>query len=479
MAQPYRTSNPLDFTKLEGVIVSEQNPVPSVIRAGANAAVFIAQFEKGLQDTPQRVGSISEMQSYYGANQAYGGNKALRLKGWSNLYVTRAVANDAVAATTTQTVATKNLATFTAKYKGKYGNNIKVVITDGTNATTKKITVTLGNEVEVFDNLSLAGMTDTELAELFRTSKLIVVTAAHVSDNISNAELDLATGSDGNISSTDYDRAIKKSNINVAGKVYFTDDQSAGTKSALANFIKSERNGICVLGASSLDDTVATVVADASTLQDTEGRVLYAYNPVKYNILGVIEEENPVFLVASLLNLSAPNVSPSAAQNSVYAQTAVGVKNQLTRTEYITLREAGIMALEDDQDLGVRIRSSVTGSNNWSVIRRRMNDFLVDSLARYLKNYQNQPNSLINRASIKSAIISFDEQLVADGILPTARDAGVPVLLVQTEGTTTPDEQAQGIQKIVYKRRIFAELKFIVLETTVGESVTVENVEGA
>ena len=83
---------------------------------------------------------------------------------------------------------------------------------------------------------------------------------------------------------------------------------------------------------------------------------------------------------------------------------------------------------------------------------------------------------MLNRASIKSAILAFDAGLVADGILPTERDAGVPVLLIQTEGTTSPDQQAQGVQKIIYKRRIFAEMKFIILETTVGESVTVEEI---
>ena len=108
-----------------------------------------------------------------------------------------------------------------------------------------------------------------------------------------------------------------------------------------------------------------------------------------------------------------------------------------------------------------------------------MNDFLVTSLSRFLKNYQNHPNSMLNRASIKSAIQAFDDGLVKDKVLPTESDAGVAVLLIQTEGTTTPTEQAEGIQKIVYKRRIFSEMRFIVLETTVGESVTAENVGGA
>ena len=218
-----------------------------------------------------------------------------------------------------------------------------------------------------------------------------------------------------------------------------------------------------------MDSTIADAVAEADTLLDQEGRVLYAYNPIKYNVLGVIEEESPAFLLASILSVTPPSISPAAAENQVYTQTAVGVKFALTDAKVLQLKQSGIIAFEDDEDLGVRVRTPVTGNEQFSIIRRRMSDFLIGTLARYLKNYQNQPNSFINRASIKAAVIAFDEGLIADGILPSQADAGVPVLQIQTEGTTSPTEQAQGIQKIVYKRRIFAEMRFIVLETTIAK----------
>ena len=339
------------------------------------------------------------------------------------------------------------------------------------------MTITEGDLREVYDNLVINGKTDAELAEIFRTSSLVVVTGSHASDAPENATLNLATGSDGSAASTDYQSAIENSNVSASGKIYVADDSSAAVKAVVANYVKTNRNGICCLGPASPDATVADAVAEADTLLDQEGRVLYAFNYIKYNILGVIEEENPSFLLASILSVTPPNISPAAADNRIYSQTAVGVKNNLSDGQIITLKDAGIIAFEDDEDLGVRVRTPVTGNENFSIIRRRMSDFLIGSLSRYLKNYQNQPNSLLNRASIKAAIIAFDENLVADGILPSAADAAVPVLLIQTEGTTSPVEQAQGVQKIVYKRRIFAEMRFIVLETTIGEGVTVEEVQ--
>ena len=478
MPAVFQTDNPLLYTQLDGVIVSEQSPVPSVIAAGANNAIFIAQFERGPKDSPQFVTSISELQKIFGANAAYGGNKALRLKGWSNLYVTRAVAGDAVKATVTQSSGGKDLLKITAKDFGKYGNEIKVSIADGSSgAGSKKITVSLGNRVETYDNLSLAGKTNDELAVIFAGSELVVVTDAHDTDSIENAELTLATGSDGAIAAADYTRAIAAANVNVSGKLFFTDDQSLAVKTALANFIKTERNGQCVLGPISNVASVADAVNEASALLDREGRVLYAYNPIKYLINGNVEEESPVYLAASIMNLLPPHVSPAAARSTKYTQTAVGVRNSLTRAELIQCKTAGIMAFEDDEDLGVKIVSAVTGNPQFSVIRRRMSDFYINSLTRFLKNFQNEPNSALNRSSIRAAIRNFDEGLVFNGILPSDNEVdGGLAFSIRTEGISTPEEEAMGILKIELMRRIFAEARFLVLEATISESVVVEEV---
>ena len=473
-----RTQNPLEFTAHDGIVQTEQSPIPSVTRAGANSVVFLGQFEKGPENDPTYVTNPSEVPGIFGDNQAYSGLKALQLKDWSRLHVVRVVASDSVKASVTQTVSTKDLATFTALYKGKYGNDIKVVIADGTQANTKKVTITLGSIKEVYDNVVTNGKTNAELAEIFRGSQLVVVTDSHSTDNLENANLSLASGDDGSISSTDYQTAINNANINRSGKIYIADDHSAAVSAVLANYVKTNKDGICVLAPSSLTTTVADAITQAENLLDANGRVMFVYNPVRYNIQGVITEESPDYLLASILSLSSPHVSPAAAENRIFTTASVGVKYNLTLAQRIQLLEAGIMNFEDDQTLGVRVTTGVTGSPEWSVVRRRMNDFLLNSLSGYLKYYQNNPNSFANRAYIKAAIIAFDESLVADGILPTQDDSGVPVLLVQTQNTTTAQEQQRGIQKVIYKRRIFTEMRFIVLQTSVGESVTVENLEG-
>ena len=482
MPSVYHTSNPTEFTQLDGVIVSELSPTPGVVSAGANTAVLLGTFERGPKNDPQRISSISELLEKFGNNPLYNGQKALRLKRWSNLFVTRVVASDAVKATITQSSGANDLATFTAKYEGVYGNKIVVIVSDGTQDATKKVQFQDGDYIETYDNLSFIGKTDAELKEIFKSSTLVDVTGAHAVEEIVNTagnHLVLAGGSDGNVSSDDYKNALDNSNITASGKLYFADSQSAAVNSVLSNYIKTERSGMCVIGLEDLEGSVDDAIADSDANLDREGRVLYVYNPVKFNIDGVIEEENPVFLAASVINQLPPQVSPAAARSTEFTQTATGVKFNLLRGNLIKLKDAGIMSFEDDRDLGVKIVSAVTGNPEFSVVRRRMSDFIIDSLTSFLKNFQNEPNTLVLRSSIRAAMQNFDDQLVFQKLLPSDEEigGGEKAVLIKVEGTTTPQERAQGILKIVYKRKLYAEARYIVLETTISETVSISEGE--
>ena len=478
MPEVFRTNNPLEYTQLDGVIVSEKNPPPTVVSRGVNNSILIAQFEKGPENEPQFISSISELQSVFGNNAAYGGNKALRLKKFSNLYVTRAVAAAATAAEWTQVVSSANALTFKAKYKGKYGNNISITISDGTNAGTKKVTATLGDIQESFDNVETAGKTNDELNEIFQSSQLFIASDAHATTEIDDVvSQDLSGGSDGVVAASDYAKAIEASNLRVSGKVFFTDDQSAGVKAALTNFIKTEKVGQCVIGPASLTTSVADAITEFTGLKDSEGRVVYVYNPLKFNVQGAIIEESPVYMAASILNLSPPHKSPAAASSTVFTDTAVDTKFNLSRANLILLENAGINAFENDQDLGIKLVTGVTGSEQFSILRRRMSDFIINSVSRFLKFYSNEDNSMLNRANIRSAITAFHTQLVTNGILPGDNEVEEgKAFSCRTEGLTSDQEKAEGILKIQLMVRLFSSARYLVLEATISETVVVKEV---
>ena len=286
MPEVFHTDNPLLYTQLDGVIVTEKNPPPTVVSAGSNNCVFIGQFERGPINETYYLSSISELQSLFGSNQAYSGNRALRLKRRSNLRVTRVTGSTSAKASNTFDV---DKLTVTAKWVGKYGNGIKITISQGTTTGTQKLVATEGDVTETYDNIEFAGKTNEELVEIFQESGLIEVTDAHATVDPTNAsDVALSGGTDVGPTATDYKTAIEASNVNVSGKVFFTDDQSAGVKANLANFVKLEQNGQCVVGPESLTTDVADAIADAKLVEDSNGRVLYCYNPVKLNVEGVI-----------------------------------------------------------------------------------------------------------------------------------------------------------------------------------------------
>ena len=476
MPEVFRTDNPLLYRQLDGVIVTEQNPVPTVVSAGANNCVFIGQFESGPTNQPYYLSSISELQSLFGSNQAYSGNRALRLKRWTNLYVTRVEATGSAQA---EKVFDSDKLTVKAKWKGKYGNGISITIAQGTSAGTQKLTASLGDITETFDNIEFAGKTDDELREIFNGSNLIEVSSAHATIDPTNAsDQDLAGGSDGAPSASDYKTAIEASNVNVSGKVFFADDQSAGVKANLANFVKTEQNGQCVIGPESLDTSVSDAITDYEANADRQGRVLYAYNPVKLNVQGVITEESPVYMLASILNNTAPHISPASADVTSYTETAVGVKYNLSRAQLIQLKNAGILGFEDDPDIGIKPVSADTPNPEMSVVRRRMSDFYINSISRYLKNYTNKPVTQIHKDSIIAAIRDFDAQLVGAGVVPSDEEVREGLAFYTTiDGVTSPQEEREGLLKIRLNRRLYAAARYLVLQTTISEkAVIVEEV---
>jgi len=486
MPDIFKTDNPLEYTSLDGVIVTERQPPLGVVAAGANNCIFIGQFEKGPVNKPQLITSVSDLEKIFGNNYDYSGNRVFRLKGWSNVYVSRVVSSSSAAAKVTLTDGTNNIITLTAKEKGAYGNRIKYSISNK-DATAGSFDITFSIEGDDTPAETYKGLTKaSNFAEVFKDSEIIDSSAdfgASKTVDFDDVDSDeesgsLSGGSDGSVTGSDYATAIKNSNLRLNGKIYFADSQDATVKAALSNLVKTERDGICVIGPDPSIDSVDDAIADAETYQDNEGRVLYAYNDVGYNIGGSVEYESPVALLASILNLSPPNQAPNSPQAATYANTAVGVKDVLTRGDLIKLKDGGIMAFENDPDLGVRIVSPVTGSPDVSVIRRRMSDFYISSIASFLKNFQGSPNSILTRASIRSAISSFDRGLVFDGILPSDAEIQQDIpdgkaFLVRTEGITTAEEKARGIVKVQVMRRLFSSARFLILIAEIGESVVV------
>lgn len=329
--------------------------------------------------------------------------------------------------------------------------------------------------IEIYDNVVITEITSTSP---FASSQLITAvvnsSAAEPANAVATA---LATGADGTVGDTDYQAAIAKAEVEGAGNVIFLDAYNSTRNGYLKAHVAAAQDKIAIL-AGAENDSVSAAVADVANSRDTDGRLIYAYPWVQTVIDGVLAFVSPASWVASVISQTSPHIDPAYVKNAGFLGGITGLKRSLTRSDYIQLKDAGIMAFENDQDIGFKIKSGVVtqiaDSSKVLVLRRRMTDFLTNSIARFLKQYQNSVASKANRTLIKSAIATFDKQLENDGILP--KDSEVQsgkAKLIDTESLNTDSSIAAGFLKLLYKRRIYSTNRFIVLQTEIGESVTV------
>jgi hypothetical protein len=227
-------------------------------------------------------------------------------------------------------------------------------------------------------------------------------------------------------------------------------------------------------------DSVATEVTDVASYRDTQGRIIYSYPYVYTNINNVETLVQPSSFYASLLSQIAPNIDPSYVGNAQYLAgiDSLDVAVPLQNSDYINLMNAGISAFTVDAEFGIRVMSGVVtqiaNSSLIMVFRRRMADYICQSLGVFLTNYQGGVNSLKNRNNANIAISTFNTKMEKAGLVPSDAEVSTgKASIIDTNSLNTDDTVAAGQFLIIYKRRIYSSMRFIVLQALIGESVVV------
>ena len=486
----YRSTNLAEFDDVDGIIVNETAPPPSIKGAAANTAILVGDFERGPINELKSVGSIGEFQEIFGKG-AYTGNAELKQRRFGRLKIIRAAATAIVKATKTfQDVTPEDAITFEALYSGLFGNSIKVTIEDGSDSG-KKYTIqdtgaTAVHPVETYDNISVIAKTQAQIDSIFGLSKLVkAVSEVATLEPEDAAATALATGADGTIADTDYESAVAVAEQEKAGNVVWADRSTSVVKGYLKAHVLTAPDKMVIIGPD--DDTVlySTAVTEAADYRNVEGRIMYAFNPLQISESGIKSWTSPASWLASIISNTSPHIDPAYAANVVFTQAVLDIKYHLSRAKYIALKEAGICAFEQDSDYGgsgVKPKSGITtqivDSGKVQILRRRMADFLTDSIAAFLKAYQNAPNTRASHREQKAAIIGWDDRLInPGGILPSDAEVfGGNARLVDVETLNTDSRIAAGFNTILYKRRIFSSQRYIVLQAEIGEAVVVTEV---
>lgn len=211
-----------------------------------------------------------------------------------------------------------------------------------------------------------------------------------------------------------------------------------------------------------IPDAVGTSLGTADGLTTTDGN---------------IDTFGSAWLAAVLSNL-APERNPGQAASPVNTVLSpiIGIQRGvpvLGLNEYSALKAAGICGLRLDRADGPVFQSGVTTSltaGKTNINRRRMADFLQDSLALALSSFSKLPLT----QSLKDAV-SGEVDAFLNGLKSPSNPAAQRIVNYQVDDKSgnTPDLLARGVYVVIVRVQTLSTADFIVLQTEVGEGVKI------
>lgn len=192
---------------------------------------------------------------------------------------------------------------------------------------------------------------------------------------------------------------------------------------------------------------------------------------------GNLDTRGDLWLAAVLSNL-APERNPgqSAPPVNTIMAPILGLQRScpsLGVQEYISLRAAGVVGLRLDRKAGPIFQSGITTSLTTglkNINRRRMADFIQDSVAQSIEPLSKLPLTQGLKDTITGEIDAFLNQLKSPSN-PSAQR--IVDYQVDDKSGNTPDLEARGIFVVIGRVQTLATADFIVFQTEIGEGVKI------
>ena len=181
--------------------------------------------------------------------------------------------------------------------------------------------------------------------------------------------------------------------------------------------------------------------------------------------------------VSSVMSQLAPEENPGQLTGFMSLVNGLEVGNpdvqSMTILDYEAFKLSGIAAAYMDDGTCI-IQSGVTSvdpqvqSALVAINRRRMADFIQDSLALAMKPFVKKKATKLRRSEIYGQVQAFLNQLVGN---PNQGNQRIDSFLLDAKSGNTPDSLAAGIFRLIIKVRLLPDLLDIVLQTEIGENV--------
>ncbi len=247
-----------------------------------------------------------------------------------------------------------------------------------------------------------------------------------------------------------------------------------------------------------LDQTYATVFATVTGTAapgvgaTRDERLFYDWPPVKTiipeaagkAIMGadgvvhydaIVDTTGDGWMASIMGNLEAfRNPGESSPTTSKVLAPVIGYARNvpdLSLNEWKQLRASGIAGIRMDRTVGPVFQSGITSSlvaGRKNIARRKMADYIQDSLGSTCKPFVKLPMSDTLKDGVLGQITDFLELLLSENNPAAQQISG---FVVDALSGNTPQSEAAGIFVVIAKVRTLASADFITIQTDIGEGV--------
>ena len=486
-----------------GVNILELLPPGVVSGTRSNVVGIVGDFPWGPTNEIQRITTGAELFSTFcpepfGAANSYAALRAFLRKTFAGgLRIVRILAGSAANATRTFQDAAgtpANSVTVTAACKGALGNSISVAWSvNADDATARDATVTIGTSYSVRYK-QVATIVSTALVVTDPGDPYVTFSKASGATLVPAviSATALASGSDGTAVAGDY---VGSSSSAKGIRLFYAETADADVDvlfvaecpSALADsindgllaYVQDTDKGMAVLctpdGQSS--STALTYVADYH-----DDRLVYPWPRAKTtnlydSDLDEIEVDGNAFVAAAIVALD-PELSPGGASGKDALVGITGLEVETTSgATYDDLKDAGVCCFFLSKNLGPILYGGITTSITsglTQISRRRMTDFITESIAAFAETFVSKPLDLVLASQSlgpeTGALVSAIDDFLA-GLKGANR---IQSYALDAFGGNIQDELDVGRWTIVLSVKLFAPMDEIVLKANIGETVNIE-----
>lgn len=497
MQDVYYSTNPADWTQLEGLYINRLPPSRAITGVSLNLVAMATYCVRGPEVA--QVIPAEQFSAYYGGRTGAGGTvisqgwKALDGKKFGLLCVRRVVASDAVAASHAMPdVNPTTIATITANSKGAWANGatggVTYTIADATdgNANHWNLTITYEGASKTYQNLDTTAGND-NLAEVIGTgiNNLVVVTKDADGRPLNASNVSLAGGSEGTLAASDYVAGLNEIAAYPGVACCLVPETAVDANNSTINA------RAVVLAADSPDRTFmvwagkynapADEITQKGTQITTAARNLqWCYNRPSQLDSDTSEtvQVGPHVAKASILSQTDVSLHAGDEENLPLTAWVTAVEtSSFTRGDLILLKQAGISTLQKCEGgfrFGSDVDTTATATNDSQFPDIRAEQYLVLSIASAIRHDVRKKATASRKRSVRTKIDDFlkADQKAEHVVDATDPDLG-PGYLVDDVSVNSAASKARHEWHVLTRVRLIDHLLYLVLDTDIRTGQTI------